>query len=58
MKFATSYAAEKGTRMPIVISMSGNSVADQKKMYAGFIVHDCLQKPIRKRDLQDLIKIL
>ncbi len=64
LSFATALVGDKAERgaescgvMPFVISMSGNTVAEQKEMYDGYVVNHFLQKPIRKQDLLDVIQI-
>ena len=43
---------------PTIISISGNTIADQQEAYSGSNVNGYLQKPIKKQDLLDLIAIL
>eukprot|EP01022_Parablepharisma_sp_SALTPOND_P024360 TRINITY_DN536_c0_g1_i1.p1 TRINITY_DN536_c0_g1~~TRINITY_DN536_c0_g1_i1.p1 ORF type:complete len:666 (+),score=101.58 TRINITY_DN536_c0_g1_i1:574-2571(+) len=58
MEFALGFMKEKGAPMPAVISMSGNSVEDQKEMYSGYNLQGYLQKPIRRQVLLELIRII
>ena len=57
LEFATKLISEKGGNMPIVVSMSGNPVGEQKQMYQTYQVNGFLQKQIKRQDLIDLMKI-
>ncbi len=48
----------KGRKMPKVISVSGNSLEEQKSMYEGMAMHGYLQKPVRKQDVLDMLSSL
>ena len=58
LEFAVPFVQAKRGSMPFVISMSGNEVAEQKRMYQSFRVNDFLQKPIKKQDLLDIMLII
>lgn len=48
--------AEVGRLHAKVVSMSGNSVEEQRENYAGYRVDSFLQKPVRKQDLLDIFR--
>eukprot|EP01022_Parablepharisma_sp_SALTPOND_P023166 TRINITY_DN480_c0_g1_i1.p2 TRINITY_DN480_c0_g1~~TRINITY_DN480_c0_g1_i1.p2 ORF type:complete len:823 (-),score=89.53 TRINITY_DN480_c0_g1_i1:4376-6844(-) len=56
--FAEEKVKKEDAKMPLVISISGNSVQDQKEFYQGCGVKIFLQKPIKKQDLMDLLQVL
>ncbi len=51
-------AGADGKRRTRVISVSGNDVAEQKRMYESVAVDGFLQKPVRKQDVLGLIQVL
>ena len=58
LNFATQLVTEKGANMPFVISISGNTIAEQREMYRSHIVNDFMQKPIVKQNLLDILQIM
>eukprot|EP01022_Parablepharisma_sp_SALTPOND_P008059 TRINITY_DN135131_c0_g1_i1.p1 TRINITY_DN135131_c0_g1~~TRINITY_DN135131_c0_g1_i1.p1 ORF type:complete len:864 (-),score=72.16 TRINITY_DN135131_c0_g1_i1:48-2462(-) len=57
MKFYEAFMMEKPYVKKIpVVSMSGNVVSDQERVYEGYKMHTFLQKPISKSVLTDIIK--
>eukprot|EP01022_Parablepharisma_sp_SALTPOND_P018791 TRINITY_DN311_c0_g1_i1.p1 TRINITY_DN311_c0_g1~~TRINITY_DN311_c0_g1_i1.p1 ORF type:complete len:745 (+),score=83.48 TRINITY_DN311_c0_g1_i1:559-2793(+) len=57
-EFASGVIANGNQRMPAVISISGNPVAEQKDMYGQRKVDGFLQKPVRKRDLLEIMEVI
>ncbi len=61
LRFMEDFLAEKfpGGEWPAIVSMSGNTIAEQKEMYMNFEhVDEFLQKPIKKQDLISIIQSL
>ncbi len=47
-----------GRKMPKVISVSGNTIDDQRRMYEGCPVDGFVQKPAKKQDVLEMVAIL
>ena len=58
VEYVDGVVGERRVKRPIIISMSGNSVEDQREAYQGRVIDGFLQKPIKKQDLIDLFKVL
>eukprot|EP01022_Parablepharisma_sp_SALTPOND_P019939 TRINITY_DN3503_c0_g1_i1.p2 TRINITY_DN3503_c0_g1~~TRINITY_DN3503_c0_g1_i1.p2 ORF type:complete len:761 (+),score=79.40 TRINITY_DN3503_c0_g1_i1:274-2556(+) len=58
IEFATDAITRTSGKMPCVISMSGNTIAEQQATYHGYHIEGYLQKPVRKRELLDLVQVL
>ncbi len=58
LDFAERLVEERKTRMPFVVSMSGNPVSEQRALYERNHVDEFLQKPIRRSELAILMRTI
>ncbi len=56
MQYYCAEVLKKGVRRVPVVSMSGNAVQEQERVYDGFNMHGFLQKPISLTTLMGIIK--
>ena len=56
MEYYEQLIKEKEARRIPVVSMSGNKIQDQEFMYKAYKMHACLEKPVSKTQLLDVIK--
>lgn len=56
LQYCHTVVKGRGVRLPPVVSMSGNSVEDQKSMYEGLEVYAFMVKPVSKSQLTGLMR--
>ena len=58
IRYAASVVKKENGRLPFIVSVSGNPISDQRMMYQGLEVDEFLQKPVKRQDLLDIIRLI
>eukprot|EP01022_Parablepharisma_sp_SALTPOND_P012649 TRINITY_DN162_c0_g1_i1.p1 TRINITY_DN162_c0_g1~~TRINITY_DN162_c0_g1_i1.p1 ORF type:complete len:837 (+),score=57.54 TRINITY_DN162_c0_g1_i1:155-2512(+) len=58
LEFATQFATSVGSHVPPTVSISGNPIPDQKMQYELYQLAGYLQKPVKRRELLEIIQVI